>query len=89
MSKKLVAYFSATGTTKKAAERLAKAVNADLDWTNSKSRSCVEMNDARSLPGRLSLDINVRRQRRNTREMQVQRYLKIRKNRRNGGFSAL
>ena len=30
MSKQLVAYFSATGTTKKAAERLAKAIGADL-----------------------------------------------------------
>lgn len=30
MSKKLVAYFSASGTTKKAAERLAKATGADL-----------------------------------------------------------
>ena len=30
MSKQLVAYFSATGTTKKAAERLAGAIGADL-----------------------------------------------------------
>ena len=30
MSKKLVAYFSASGTTKKAAERLAMATGADL-----------------------------------------------------------
>ena len=30
MSKKLIAYFSASGTTKKAAEHLAKAVGADL-----------------------------------------------------------
>ena len=30
MSKKLVAYFSASGTTKKAAERLARAAGADL-----------------------------------------------------------
>ena len=30
MSKKLVAYFSASGTTKKVAERLAKATGADL-----------------------------------------------------------
>ena len=62
--KKLVAYFSATGTTKRAAERLAKAVDADLfeirpvipytdadlDWTSSKSRSSAEMNDAHSRP---------------------------------------
>ena len=50
MSKKLVAYFSASGVTKAAAEYLAKAVGADLfeikpavpytradlDWTNKK-----------------------------------------------------
>ena len=62
--KKLVAYFSATGTTKRAAERLAKAAgadlfeirpaipytDADLDWTSSKSRSSVEMNDPDSRP---------------------------------------
>ena len=62
--KKLVAYFSATGTTKRAAERLAKAAgadlfeirpvipytDADLDWTSSKSRSSAEMNDAHSRP---------------------------------------
>lgn len=59
MSKKLVAYFSASGTTKKAAERLAKATgadlfeikpkvpysSADLNWMDKKSRSSVEMSD--------------------------------------------
>lgn len=59
MSKKLVAYFSASGVTKKLAETLAKAVEgdifeirpeipyseADLDWQNPKSRSSVEMKD--------------------------------------------
>lgn len=59
MSKKLVAYFSASGVTAKLAKRLANAVgadifeikpekpytSADLDWTNKKSRSSVEMND--------------------------------------------
>lgn len=64
MSKKLVAYFSASGVTKAAAERLAKAsgadlfeikpqtpyTRADLDWTNKKSRSSVEMNDPNSRP---------------------------------------
>ena len=58
-SKKLAAYFSASGTTKKAAERLAKAAgadlfeirpaipytSADLNWMDKKSRSSVEMND--------------------------------------------
>ena len=64
MSKKLVAYFSASGTTKKAAERLAKATgadlfeikpkvpysSADLNWMDKKSRSSVEMADASSRP---------------------------------------
>lgn len=64
MSKKLVAYFSASGITKAVAERLAKAAGADLfeikpavpytradlDWTNKKSRSSVEMNDQTSRP---------------------------------------
>lgn len=64
MSKKLVAYFSASGTTKKVAERLAKAAgadlfeikpaitytSADLDWMDKKSRSSVEMNDPDSRP---------------------------------------
>lgn len=64
MSKTLVAYFSASGTTAKAAEALAKAANADiyeikpavpytradLDWTNKKSRSSVEMSDKSSRP---------------------------------------
>lgn len=60
MSKKiLVAYFSASGVTAKAARKLSEAVgadlyeikpevpysSADLDWTNKKSRSSVEMND--------------------------------------------
>ena len=64
MSKKLVAYFSASGTTKKAAERLARAAGADLfeikpvesytradlNWMDKKSRSSVEMNDPSSRP---------------------------------------
>ena len=55
MSRKLVAYFSATGVTAKVAEKLAEAIGADiceiepvvpyskadLDWTNQKSRSSV------------------------------------------------
>ena len=59
MNKKLVAYFSASGVTAKLAETLADAIGADvheiqpvapystadLDWTNPKSRSSVEMND--------------------------------------------
>ena len=64
MSKKLVTYFSASGTTKKAAERLAKATgadlfeikpkvpysSADLNWMDKKSRSSVEMSDPSSRP---------------------------------------
>ena len=64
MSKKLVAYFSASGTTKEAAERLAKAAgadlfeikpampytSADLNWMDKKSRSSVEMSDPYSRP---------------------------------------
>ena len=62
--KKLVAYFSASGTTKKVAQRLAKAVDADLfeikpaipytdadlDWMNKQSRSSIEMRDTSSRP---------------------------------------
>jgi flavodoxin len=62
--KVLVAYFSATGTTKQVAENLAKATggdlyeikplipytNADLDWTNKNSRSSIEMKNHNSRP---------------------------------------
>ena len=60
----LVAYFSATGTTKAAAQKLAEVVDgdiheiqpeqpytdADLDWHNQQSRSSVEMKDKSSRP---------------------------------------
>ena len=63
-SKVLVAYFSATGTTKHVAEDLSKVMDAtlfeitpetpytsaDLDWRNDNSRSSVEMHDATSRP---------------------------------------
>lgn len=62
--KKLVAYFSPTGTTAKVARALAEAADADLfeikpsalythadlDWTNPRSRSSVEMNNPDSRP---------------------------------------
>lgn len=62
--KKLVAYFSAGGRTKKAAEELAKIAGADifeikpqvpytkddLNWMNKKSRSSIEMSDPKSRP---------------------------------------
>ena len=60
----LVVYFSATGTTKAAAQRLAKEFNADLyeimpeqpytdadlDWRDKTSRSTLEMQDKSSRP---------------------------------------
>ena len=63
-SKTLVAYFSATGTTARAARRLAEAVGADiyeirpavpytradLNWADSKSRSTLEAHDAACRP---------------------------------------
>lgn len=59
MNKSLVAFFSATGTTKKTAELIASAANADLyeilpkipysasdlDWMDNHSRSSMEMKD--------------------------------------------
>ena len=59
MAKALVAYFSASGVTKKLAERLAKTTGADLheiqpevpytsedlNWMDKKSRSTIEMTD--------------------------------------------
>ncbi|MBR0283212.1 MAG: NAD(P)H-dependent oxidoreductase [Oscillibacter sp.] len=59
MSKKLVAYFSASGTTAKVAKALAEAAGADLyeikpavpytradlNWMDKKARSTMEMND--------------------------------------------
>lgn len=64
MCKKLVAYFSATGTTAKVADMLADAIGAnlyeieaavpytqaDLDWTDKTSRSSKEMNDKKFRP---------------------------------------
>lgn len=64
MSKTLTIYFSASGTTKRAAERLAGAIGselyeirpavpytrADLNWQDTRSRSSLEMNDPASRP---------------------------------------
>lgn len=64
MSRKLVAYFSASGVTAKVAENLSEAIGADLfeiapavlytkadlDWTDKNSRSTIEMNDPASRP---------------------------------------
>lgn len=64
MGKKLVAYFSASGTTKKVAEMIAETAEADLyeivpkqpyskadlNWMDKKSRSSVEMSDKKYRP---------------------------------------
>lgn len=66
----LVAYFSASGTTAKAAKVLAKAAGADLyeikpavpynradlNWMDKDSRSSVEMNDKHSRPALADTD---------------------------------
>ena len=69
----LVAYFSSTGTTAKAAKALANAAggdlyeikpavpytNADLNWMDKGSRSSVEMKDAHSRPALADTDAPV------------------------------
>lgn len=64
MSRKLVAYFSASGVTGRVAKTLAEAANAglyeikpavpytdaDLNWMDKKSRSTIEMQDKFSRP---------------------------------------
>lgn len=73
MSKKLVAYFSATGITKRAAEELAREAGADLyeirpevpytatdlNWNDKTSRSTVEMHDLSSRPALADTDASV------------------------------
>ena len=73
MSKKLVAYFSASGVTAKLAKNLAEAAgadiyeicpetpytNADLNWQDKKSRSSVEMNDKSFRPAIADTDANI------------------------------
>ena len=72
MGRKLVAYFSASGTTKKTAETVAQAgkfdlyeitpkeayTKADLNWMDKKSRSSVEMNDKKFRPEIVKKPIN-------------------------------
>ena len=68
MSKKLVAYFSASGITAKVAENLADAIGADifeiqpevpytkadLNWMDKKSRKCCQDRETFSLlPGKI------------------------------------
>lgn len=73
MSKILVSYFSASGVTKKIAEKITNAVSGDLfeiepvekytpedlDWTNKQSRSSVEMNDKSFRPAVLNKVSNI------------------------------
>ena len=73
MSKKLVAYFSASGTTARVADNLAKAAGADLyeikpavsytkedlNWMNKQSRSSVEMRDKSSRPALADTDADI------------------------------
>ena len=71
--KALVAYFSASDTTAKAAKTLAKAAgadlyeirpaipytSADLNWMDKRSRSSVEMNDKHYRPALADMDAPV------------------------------
>jgi len=73
MSKKLVAYFSASGTTAAVAENLAKAAGADLyeikpavaytradlNWQDKNSRSSLEMRDKSSRPELADTNANI------------------------------
>lgn len=73
MKKALVAYFSASGVTAKAAKALADAAGADLyeirpavpytradlDWMDKKSRSSVEMRDKASRPALADRDAKI------------------------------
>lgn len=73
MSRKLVAYFSASGVTRKVAEGLARAAEADLyeikpqilyttedlDWKNENSRSSVEMKNKSDRPALADTDANI------------------------------
>ena len=75
MGKKLVAYFSASGTTRKVAEMIAEAAEvdlfeivpkqpyskADLNWMDKKSRSSVEMNDKKFRPEITDTDAQIDR----------------------------
>jgi flavodoxin len=73
MSKKLVAYFSASGVTAGLAKNLAEAAsadlyeirpavpytNADLNWQDKNSRSSVEMNDKSFRPAIADTNANI------------------------------
>ena len=73
MSKKIVAYFSASGTTARVAKDLARAAGADLyeispdtpytradlNWQDKNSRSSLEMRDKNSRPALADRDANI------------------------------
>ena len=73
MGRKLVAYFSASGTTRKIAEMIAQASEADLyeimpkqpytkddlNWMDKKSRTSVEMSDKKFRPEIFNTDVQV------------------------------
>ena len=73
MSKQLVAYFSASGTTARVAKDLAKAAGADLyeikpavpytradlNWQDKNSRSSLEMRDKSSRPALADTGANI------------------------------
>ena len=71
--KKLVTYFSASGVTETLAKKISETAEADLyeitpaqryttadlDWTNKKSRSSVEMNDVDCRPALADKDVKI------------------------------
>ena len=73
MGKRLVAYFSVSGTTRKVAEMIASAADADmyeivpkqpyskadLNWMDKKSRSSVEMSDKNYRPEITDTDAHI------------------------------
>ncbi len=73
MSKNLIAYFSASGTTASLAQDMAEACGADiyeirpaekytsddLNWMNKKSRTSIEMNDPSSRPALADTDAKI------------------------------
>ncbi len=73
MSDKLIVYFSASGVTAKAAEKLAKVAGgdlyeikpaekytqSDLDWRDKQSRSSVEMTDKTFRPSVITGDVDI------------------------------
>lgn len=73
MYKTLVAYFSATGATKRLAERIAKTLDADIfeiepvtkytnddiKWPSRNNRSCIEMKNKNFRPGVLNKISNI------------------------------